>query len=119
MDFKGKRDRLSGLLPECGLSEVHNSKAHIPEELPAAIVSLAGRKGKTKLMTGYLEQVDTFEVFLVVDETETADEELVLLLENVDEAIQEEFSTEIEEATFYDSLLSSKNVRIASFRVVI
>jgi len=125
MDFRGNREKLKGLLLECGLKEVGTSKAHTPSYLPAGIVSLANREGIHKTSRGYAGQKYSFEVHLIEDATDKngkpidTDAKLVDLLYTVDTAIQDRLFTEIDKVEFYDSLLNGKQVRIGKFEIEI
>ena len=119
MTYNGTREIIKGLLLGCGLSEVHTSKAHSPTSLPCGIVSLTGRHGEIKLITGYANQRYRFEIHIVVNETENADEELMDFVERIDTQLQETYFTEIDKVDFYESLLSSKNIKVARFEVTV
>ena len=119
MTFKDAQEKLIWLMLTCGLSEVHNSKAQIPDVLPSGIISLSERLGEIKLMTGYARQAYKFEIHLIVDQDEKADEKLITLIEMIDYSLQDLYFTEVYKVEFYDSLLSSNNVRIARFEVVV
>ena len=119
MNFKKTRDKIKGFLLESGLSEVHFSKAQVPETLPAGIVSVAERFGDIKLMQGYANQSYKFDIHIVTEDSEEADEQLLSLIEYVDNELQGELYTEIDKVEFYDTLLSAKNIKIAKFEVVV
>ena len=57
MEFKTTRDKIKGLLLLGGIEEIHNSKAQVPDTLPAGIVSLASRHGEVKVMSGYVKNI--------------------------------------------------------------
>jgi hypothetical protein len=119
MDFIKTRDKIKGILHNCGVCEVHNSKAQVPESLPAGIVSLAQQFGEIKLVTGFAKQGYKFDIHLVIEDSEESDEQLIDLIEVIDNCIQDSLYTEIEKVEFYDSLLSANNVRIAKFEVIV
>jgi uncharacterized NAD(P)/FAD-binding protein YdhS len=118
-DYNGTRDILKGLLHGSGLTSVQTSKAHSPSSLPCGIVSLIGRHGEVKLVSGFANQRYKFEIHIVVNENENSDEELMSYIEKIDEKLQETYFTEIERVEFYESLLSSKNIKVARFEVTI
>jgi len=119
MNFIGTRDKLKGLLLSCELNEICTSRAHVPDRLPASIISLASRHGEVKLMTGYANQKYRFDIHIVIDDCNEADEQLVEIIENIDKSLQDAFFVEIDKVEFYDSLLSAKNIKVAKFEVVI
>jgi len=119
MNFTTIREEIKGLLLSSGLLEVHHSKAQVPDSLPAGIVSLATRHGEVRVMTGFAKQRYKFEVHVIVEESEQADEHLIAIIENIDLAIQETLFTEIQKTDFYDSLVNAKNIRIAKFEVLV
>ena len=119
MNFIGTREKIKGLMLGCGLLEVCTSKAHVPSSLPAGILSLASRHGEVKLVTGYAKQKYHFDIHIVMDESERADEETVAIIEKIDLALQEAFFVEIDKVEIYDSLLSAKNIKVAKFEVIV
>ena len=125
MNFTGTRDKLKGLLLGCGrasrtgINEVCTSKADVPSSLPAGILQLASRHGEVKLMTGYANQKYRFDIFIVLDECENADEQMIEIIENIDKSIQDAFFVEIDKVEIYDSLLSAKSIKVAKFEVVV
>jgi hypothetical protein len=119
MDFKGTRENIMGLLLSCGLQEVNSSKALVPQNFPAGIVSLSERFGHTQLMTGYANQMHKFDIHIVVEQSQLADEELIELIEKIDNTLQETLYTEIDKTVFYDSMLSAKEIKVAKFEVTL
>jgi len=119
MNFKKTRDKIRGFMLESGLAEVHFSKAQVPDTLPAGIVSVSERKGDIKLMQGYANQSYKFDIHIVVDDSEEADELLLSHIDYIDNELQGELYTEIDKVEFYDTLLSAKNIKIAHFEVVV
>ena len=124
MEFIQARETIKTILLSCGLTGVSNSKIHIPELLPAGIISLSTRIGDIKVMSGYANQKYKFEIHIVVDECgdsgqTSADENLIAIVENIDMALQVELFTEIDKVEFYDSLMSAKNIRVAKFEVMV
>ena len=124
MEFIQARETIKSILLSCGLTGVSNSKIHIPELLPAGIISLSTRIGDIKVMSGYANQKYKFEIHIVVDECgdsgqTSADENLIAIVENIDMALQSELYTEIDKVEFYDSLMSAKNIRVAKFEVTL
>ena len=117
--YKDLRDGLKEILIECGVREVYFSKVPVPKELPAGIISLDIRQGRTKLNQGYLEQVYITEVHLVVKDSENADDELLKIVELIDNRIQEKYFIEIDKVEFYDSSLKNSNIRVATFKVAL
>ena len=119
MNFSEKRNKIKDLLLDSGLCEVHYSKAHIPQQLPSAIVSLASRQGFTRLDMSYAEQKYRFELHIVTDDSENADDELIKLIETIDDCLQTKMQFPIDSTDFYDSMLSARNIRVAKFEVIL
>jgi len=117
--YRDLREDLKGILVECGVREVYFSKVPVPKDLPAGIISLDNRQGETKLNPGYHEQAYTFDVHLVVKDSENADDELLEIVEQIDTQIQEKYFIEIDKVEFYDSLLKNSPIRVATFKVAL
>ena len=119
MSFTKQRTKLCEILKSAGIKEVNYSKATLPTNLPAGIVSIAERSGSTLTSAGYAEQNHKFEIHIVIEDTETADVNLLELVATIDELIQEELYYNIENVDFYDSLLNAEPIRIAHFEVTL
>ena len=118
MTFSMNRERIKALLVNCGIKEIANSKAHIPNQFPAGIVSLVKRRGVNPVSSGFADQKFRFEIFVIVKESETADEEILQIIESVDNRLYEEqLFTEVESVVFYWNMLKASDIRVARFEL--
>jgi len=110
------KTKITNLLRTAGIAEVHTSKVTIPLELPAAVVALESITGEHQTSAGYKSYKYTAECFIAVENNEAADDTLLNILENI---IQTAFmpSATIHSAEFYDSMIGSREVRIAKFDI--
>jgi len=101
----------------CGVVECHTSKAIVPLDLPAGVVSLVSLAGDKKTSTGYVDYTFKAECFIAVENNDNADEVLMVMLSHfVGDAPVRPVSN-IDEVEFYDSMLGPRDVRIAKFEV--
>ena len=119
MNFREQRDKIKELLLESGLKEVNNSKTKLPDNLPAGIVGLIQRKGDIKVQTGYVNMNYGFEIYIVVEDSETADDELLAFIDTVDDKFQEELYVDVDNVEIYDSILNAGGVKIGKFEVIL
>jgi len=116
----------------CGLAEVHTSKAVVPLELPAGVVTLISLAGDKKTSTGYVDYTFKAECFIAVENNDNADEVLLgMLTLLVGNGLAHsagvcgrgmplpyaQMASNIDEVDFYDSMLGPRDVRIAKFDI--
>jgi hypothetical protein len=119
MKFREKREKIKGLLLCAGVKELSQSKAHIPAELPAGIVSAITRVGDIPVDMGFLERLHTFEVHIVVEYGEDADEVLDDMMGALEDSFLDEMQIVIERVEYYDALMKADPVKIGKFEVSI
>jgi len=101
----------------CGVVECHTSKATVPLELPAGVVSLVALTGDKKTSTGYVDYTFKAECFIAVENNDNADEVLMGMLSQFVGDAPARPAFNIDEVEFYDSMLGPRDVRIAKFDV--
>ena len=115
MNFIKKRDKIIEILELSGINEILKSKSNFPDTLPAAIVSLANRQGKNKIDFCFAEHYFKFDIYIVIDDDQTADEKIIKLIDNIDQNLQKHIFIAIENVELYHSMINAKNVKIAKF----
>lgn len=119
MKYETKKTELVSILQGLGY-EVVSRKSVIPETLPAAIIGLSGELGVQKTSGGYAKYRHKADIYLVIEDAEDADIEILQRAHTLELRYNEIFHGYFSEIEIYDSTINSvEPVLIALIKVEI
>lgn len=113
--FLYEREALRQCLEAAGVQDILLNRNAVPSRYPAAVLILAGERGKHGTSRRYVSSDLTFEVYLVVSAHETTDPDMDLykLKEEFRRVWLEKMNRDIPEVEYYESRASARPVKIA------
>lgn len=113
--FLFEREAIRQCLEAAGVQEILVSRDAVPTRYPAAVVLLAGERGKHGTSRRFVSTDLDFEVFLVVNAHQTTDPDMDLykLKEAFREIWLERMHRDLPEVRYYESRAGERLVKIA------
>lgn len=119
MTYEDKKTELVKMLTDLGY-EVITRKSVIPDKLPAAIIALTGEVGAQKTSGGYAKHKHKADIYLVIDDSDTADVDILAKAHALEAVFYQKFYEYFAEIEVYDSSMNAVDpVLIAHVKVEI